>query len=454
MKIRPAPQETSAGPNGGFHAWYTVGLMMAAYALSILDRTILNLMIVPIQQDLKISDTQFGLLAGLAFVLFYSFAGIPLGWLADRFCRRCIIGTGILLWSIATITCGFAGNFFQLFLARMGVGIGEAALNPPAYSLMADSFPRNQLAKAVAIFSTGSMLGAGMAFALGGALIAYLALHPDIIFPVVGHARSWQLAFILAGLPGIFLALLFLTVREPPRFLSVREPVSADRASDDGLMAFIQSRKAILIPFVVGFATLTLITYAILTWTPALLIRQHGMPAGMVGLYMGLATGISGLSGFIAGGLVADRMMSKGVSDAHMRVGVIGALGTLPCVITLSLASAQTLAIAAMMGAFFFVTMPTAAGLAGLQLITPTQYRARISAGFMVIINLVGAGLGPLVVPVITDYVFSDKMAVGRSMAVVGAIFGPVMLAAFSIARRPFSDAISATSMLSKGLSG
>jgi MFS family permease len=200
------------------YEWYVVLICMLAYVFSFVDRQVLALMIEPIKKDLHLSDTQFSLLQGFAFSLFYAVMGMPLAYLADRFARPRIIATGIALWSLATAACGISQNFVQMFLARLSVGVGEAALSPGTYSMLSDYFPKEKLGRAVGIYSLGSFIGGGMAFLIGGYVINLLKQVTTTTVPLLGDVRSWQLTFLIVGLPGFLVALLFiLTVRDPQR---------------------------------------------------------------------------------------------------------------------------------------------------------------------------------------------------------------------------------------------
>jgi MFS family permease len=185
------------------YAWYVACVLMVCNTFSFIDRQVLGLLVTPIKQDLGISDTRIGLLQGLAFGLYYTLLGIPMGRLVDSGSRRTLVAAGVFLWSLMTAACAGARSFGALFLARMGVGIGEATLSPAAFSLLADYFPKGRLATALSIFSMGIFFGSGLALLLGGL--------------IVGALGSWRLTFLLVGLPGLLVALLALTIREPAR---------------------------------------------------------------------------------------------------------------------------------------------------------------------------------------------------------------------------------------------
>ena len=410
---------------------------MLGYLLAMLDRTILPMMIVPVQRDLKISDTQFGLLQGFAFAIFYCVAGLPLGWLVDRWSRRNIIVCGIALWSVMTMLSGMASSFLYLFAARIGVGVGEATLNPAAYSMLADMFSREKLTRAVGIFTTGAMMGTGLAFLFGGKLLGVLGARSLITLPLLGPTRPWQVAFLAAGSPGIILALLMLTVREPsrPQFSEGNSPAWT------AVSAFLRARWAALLLHFSGFSCLTMMLYGFMTWVPALFIRIDGMSPAKVGLAIGVALAVFGISGLIAGAALADHWTRLGHLDAHMRVGLVGMTLALPFALLLSLGTKALLGVVGLCGLFFALLLPSAAGPAGLQLITPPLLRGRVSALFMVVINLVGLGLGPLAVALFTDHLFYSKLAVGRSLTLMTVLVTPLAIAVFALARRPFAAA-------------
>src|SRR5690606_31508962 len=198
-------------------AWYAVVILVIAFVFSFIDRIIIAMLVDPLKQDLGLSDTQLGILQGLAFAVFYAVVGLPIGRWADRYSRRMIIASGIFLWSIMTAVCGLARNFWELFLARVGVGVGEAALSPAAYSMIADYFPKEKLGRAVGVYQAGAFFGAGLSFLVGGLIIQAVAKAGDISLPLVGAVRPWQVVFFVVGLPGVLVALLMFTVREPAR---------------------------------------------------------------------------------------------------------------------------------------------------------------------------------------------------------------------------------------------
>src|SRR5205809_2362850 len=214
VAVPAQPQESRASLR---YAWYIVGVLTFVYVFSFIDRQIFSLLVGPLRHDLHISDTQISYLIGLGFVVFFALFGIPIGRLADIYSRRTIIAVGLVIWSLFTAACGLAHTFPQMLLLRMGVGAGEAALSPAAYSLITDYFPRNRLATAISVYSMGIYIGGGLSYLLGGLVVRYAAGQAMWNLPMVGPIRSSQLMLVIVGLPGIALVLLLYTIREPKR---------------------------------------------------------------------------------------------------------------------------------------------------------------------------------------------------------------------------------------------
>ena len=255
--------------------WYAVGLLTVAYTFSYIDRQILSLMVGPIRADLGISDTQFSLLQGLAFAVLYTAMGVPIAWLADRGNRRNLIATGVAVWSLATALCGLTRTFPALFLARVGVGVGEAALSPAAYSMLTDMFPRERLGRAFGIYASGVFIGIGLSFVLGAELLAFFEQRDGLSLPLLGTLRPWQSVFVTIGFPGLILSLLVLTLREPARSSRHRDLGQASFAR--ALQHFGRHWEVFVFHFA-GFAMMTLLFNAIMSWAPEYLIRIHDVP--------------------------------------------------------------------------------------------------------------------------------------------------------------------------------
>ena len=304
-------------PNSKY-AWYVTTLLLLAYILSFVDRQIMSLLIEPIKADFGLTDFRIGLLMGPAFAFFYVSLGIPIGWLADRKSRRTIVGVGITVWCFMTAACGLSRNFGQLFVARIGVGAGEAVLTPSALSLIADYFPQKQRARAVSLYMTGISLGGGVAYFVGGPLIAVLLTMPPFMFPIYGELAAWQTAFLIVGLPGLILALLMFTVKEPIRrgLLAVKKGAgnSSNELPFKDSMIFLFQRKKAYLSLFFGMSVVTLVGYTGF-WNAALFERTWDWNIGTIGVTLGLAALIFGPLGANGGGWIADFFTNKGIKD-------------------------------------------------------------------------------------------------------------------------------------------
>ncbi|MGL4315748.1 MAG: spinster family MFS transporter [Pseudomonas sp.] len=407
-------------------AWTTVVILMVAYVLSFIDRQILNLLVAPIRRDLVISDTQMSLLMGLSFALFYTICGIPLGRLADTRSRRGLIAIGVLFWSAATAACGMARLYWQFLLCRIGVGVGEAALSPAAYSLIADSFPAERRATAISVYSMGVYLGSGIAFLLGGLVIKFASAQGDLHLPVFGEVRPWQLIFLILGAAGVLFTLLMLAVREPAR-RGVGAGVVVPLAE---VGRYIRSNRRTVLCHNFGFAGLALAGYGSGAWIPSFYIRTYGWDASQVGIVYGSLVAIFGCLGIVLGGRLADWLARRGQVDANMRVGLYAAIGALPLVLLFPLMGNAFWASVLMAPTVFFLSMPFGVAPAAIQEIMPNSMRGQASAIYLFVVTLFGLGLGPTFVALVTDYVFADDQALRYSLLIVtgAAVLAAVVL--------------------------
>jgi len=406
----------------GWRAWATLGVLMLAYTVSFVDRTILSLLIPAIQGDLGISDTEASLLAGFAFAVFYTVMGIPLGRLADRWHRRNLIAIGVTVWCLMTAACGLARNFWQLFAARVGVGVGEAALSPAAYSMIADLFPRRLLGRAIAIYSVGLPVGSGLALLIGGVAVGWVSGLPPLEIPLVGVLAPWQLTFLLVGLPGVLVALLMMLVREPQR----RDVAGATAAAPGpGLLEFLSRNRRVLAHHFGGLSLLVIIVYGSTAWIPTFFMRSHGWSAADIGLAYGVVFMTCGAGGLLAGGQLADHWWRKGRTDAHLRVVLLSVTGMAPCFALMAVVPSALLAVGLLGAATFLSSLHGGVAGAALQLFTPNELRGQMTAVYFFIANLVGLGLGPTAVALITDFGFADQSALGSSIAVLALVAGP-----------------------------
>jgi MFS family permease len=423
-------------------AWWAVVLLLVLYVLSFVDRQVISLMIDPIKKDLGIGDLGASLLTGFAFATFYTLFGIPIARLADTRSRRLIIAAGLAIWSVMTAACGLARSFTALFLARMGVGIGEAALSPSAYSAIADSFPPQRRSTAMGVYSVGSYLGSGLAFLLGGHLIAFLGEHRAHEVPLFGTLAPWKLVFLLVGLPGLLFVPLLWTIREPPR----RGEASAEATSFAGTLRHLRAHRGAYLSHNLGFALLAFSGYGASAWTPAFLQRDHGMSIADSGIALGWIMAIAGTAGIVFGGWLADALAKRGRRDATMRVGLIAALVWIPAGVLYPIVADKGLALALMVPALFTSGMPWGAAAAAVQEMTPGPMRAQATAVYLFVISFIGLGIGPSAVAFLTERVFRDEAAVGASLAWVGLAAHLLAAAVLASGLRAFIRASAASS--------
>ncbi|WP_293377645.1 MFS transporter [Phenylobacterium sp. SCN 70-31] len=431
--VLPRP---GAAQSGGGYAWYVVAILLVAYTLSFIDRMILSLLVGPIRADLGISDTQMSLLMGFAFAVFYSVLGVPLGWMADRGSRKGLIVAGIAAWSVMTAVCGFARGYAGLFLARIGVGVGEATLSPAAYSMLGDYFPRERLGRAMAVYSIGVPLGSGIALVAGAIVVRYVTEGAAVDLPFVGALEPWRLTFLIVGLPGLLLAgLVALTVREPAR------TGAATAATGREFLDFFKTRRVALSAHFAGMALVALVMYGAMAWIPQFLHRTYGMAIPEAGLWFGGATAIGGAAGLMLGGWMADALYRRGYKDAHLRVIRLNAVILLPLFVGMALAPSRDLALGLMILSMLLGTIHGGVAGAGLQMITPSRLRARVVAVYFLVANLVGLGMGPTAMALVTDLVFGRDDALRYGIAIVTAVALPISAVILSLGLKAFARA-------------
>ncbi|MBL8850282.1 MAG: MFS transporter [Planctomycetaceae bacterium] len=435
------PREQEEFPAPGY-AWYVVAVLTIAYVFSFIDRQIMNFLVGPIRRDLGISDTQISLLMGLSFAIFYTLFGIPLGRLADTRSRRGIISIGIAVWSLMTVACGMTRNFWQLALTRMGVGVGEAALSPAAYSLIADYFPPTRRATAMSVYSMGIYVGAGLASILGGWIAGQVAGQESYVLPLFGAMRSWQIVFIAVGVPGLLVALLLLTVREPVRRGPSRSGKPAAPATIGETLAYVSDNASTFIFLNLAIAFLTLNSYASTSWIPSLFERRFGWSKPEIGLVYGSVIAISGSLGVVGGGWLSDWWAKRGHVDAPVRVAWVASMCWLPSGLLYPLAPDGWWTAALLVPTVFFGSMPYGVAPAAIQRMMPNTMRAQATAIYLFVINIIGMGLGPTVVALLSDHVFHDENRLHHSLVIVGGASYVVATVLLAIARHRYRRSI------------
>jgi MFS family permease len=409
--------------NRGLYSWFVVFVLVVLYTSSFIDRMILNLMVQPIRADLGISDTQFSYLTGFAFVIMYSIAGVPVGWIVDRRSRRNLIALGVSAWSAMTALCGFASSYAQLFVARVGVGIGEATLSPASYSLVGDYFRADQLARALSVFALGVPIGSGLALTIGGPLIQSLTAAGPLHLPLVGLIKPWHAVFMAIGLPGFLLSVLVLiAVREPARHGTPLAERGARVPSTAEAARYIWTHRAVYAPMFWGQGLVALFAYGAASWYPSYLQRVQGFTIARAGLLLGLATALLGILGSVCAGTLSDRLVARGRPDGHLVVGMIYAVGLLACGVAGPTIPVRSLSIVMISATAFFAFTWLGSCVALLQLVTPNRMRGQVSALYLFFINLLAMGLGSTSVALVTDHVFGNDKKVGWSLALVAMV--------------------------------
>jgi MFS family permease len=434
-------ERSSQGRSTAVGAWFMVSVLCASNAFSFADRQLIALFAEPIKESFGLTDTELGLLQGTAFGLFYAILGLPLAWLSDRTVRRNVIAAGAAVWSLMTALAGLVTGFPGFLLTRVGVGVGEASLSPAAFSMLGDSFPPNRLALPTGLFSAGVAVGTGGAFLAGGALYElYRGMGVGPFVGLFGPLAAWQSVFVTLGLAGLLILLpLYAFVKEPARVETgmVRIAVRSHDSIAD-VVTLLRREWRIFGPIILGYAMATFGSAGLAAWTPTMLVRSHGMSIGEVGKLLGMIFLVSGIVGSIAGGAVADFVERRGVTGAKLAiVCVAAALQIIPNLLgPLSSHVGVTLvcyAITALLGQI--AAAPTAAAL---QLITPNRLRAKVNAIFFFTFNVLGLGLGPLAVALLSDWVFPGPHGLQPSIAVVAAVGTPIALILFLFAFRNF----------------
>lgn len=379
---------------------YVLLVLVIVYTFNFIDRQIVGILAVPIKAELHLSDSQVGLIGGLAFALFYTFLGIPIARLADRVSRTGIMTVALALWSLMTAACGLTQNFAQLFMARVGVGIGEAGGVTPAYSLICDYFPVKQRARALSVYSFGIPIGAALGIVLGGFITSLM---------------SWRMAFFIVGLAGLLITpLLKFTIREPLRGALDLSRVGSDNNRVSGatstdatalslfkVMALL-ARKPSFWGLSLGAACASMTGYGLFFWAPSFLVRSFHLSLLHASLSYGAIVLVGGLMGIWVGGALADRYGERHRA-MYAFIPAIACVATVPFYVAGALSTTLWISVVVLL-------VPTALGLVWLgpvltavQHLVPSNMRATASALFLFINNLIGIGLGTTLIGVVSD---------------------------------------------------
>jgi MFS family permease len=418
----------------GLNPYGVVTILMITSVLSYLDRTLVGLMVDPIRHDLHIGDTQIGLLSGFAVALFYALMGLPFGRWADKHNRKWLIVGGVTAWSLATAAGALTHTFAGLFCARLLVGVGEATMGPAALSLIANLFPKYRLGFALALFSTGITIGNGAAIALGGALVEGLKAA-TLTLPIIGDVSGWRLVFGIVGLSGLPIAgLIALLVREPPRQTQELAP---------NLRAVLAQMRDHLPAYglvMVGYSLMVVMSGAQALWGPAYFHRLHHMPIGQFGPFFGVLMGIGGTVGLLFGGAVSDALTRRGVSAAPARVILVSIILQAPLLIAAYLAKDTGVALAFFGAGVIVLTLNGALQTATFQRVTPPRMLGSVWAIYLIFANLIGGGLGPVLIGGISQHLSPGGERLGQALAVVAVLVLPLAALLVFLALKPLAQ--------------
>jgi predicted MFS family arabinose efflux permease len=396
-------------------------MLVLVYTFNFIDRQIVGILAVPIKADLGLTDTQLGLMGGLAFALFYTLLGIPIAMLADRANRTTIMAVALVVWSAMTACCGLAQNFAQLFVARLGVGVGEAGGVAPAYSLVADYYPSDQRARALAVYSFGIPLGSAAGIFFGG-LIASLV--------------DWRAAFIVVGLAGVLLAPIFKAVVREPERGRYDARGAASRPASLREVARVLLGKPSFWGLSLGASASSMMGYGLFFWLPSFFVRSHGLTLLEASLYFASILLVGGMAGIWLGGWSADRF-GAGKRRAYAYIPAVAFVGTVPFYVAAVTTSSLTLS-------FCLFLVPVALGLvwlgpvlSAIQHVVPSGMRATASAVFLFVNNLIGIGLGSLALGALSDALSTRFGADSLRYAILaGTVFYLVAAALFVLSAR------------------
>jgi MFS family permease len=405
-------------------AWYAVGVFALALMFAFLDRGIITLLVEPIKADLELTDIQISLLLGFALIIFNAFVAVPASRFVDIWQRNIIITAGIAFWSTATALCGFAQNFLQLFLARMGVGIGELVHGPATYSMMADLFPREKLPRAIAVLQLGFIGGVGVSLLLGAFVIQMLLGIDNVAIPGTSIViRNWQLVFIIVGLPGLLVAALMMTVAEPPRrgrLVKLEKPMPLRT-----VLKYLIEHWRVYAPQFLGLAVAAIEVSGTRAWQPVFFQRTYDWSAQKTGAVLGLSLIIAAPFGLWLATWLTEKF-AKTRDDANLRVVAIAY--TLSPIFAISgpLMPDPWLAVGCASMGFLIGIGGAVPQNAALQSVTPNEMRGQVTALYLFVFSVIGMGIGPTFIAVFTDYMYGDEQMLRYALAVSATIMLPI----------------------------
>ncbi|HIG41972.1 MAG: MFS transporter [bacterium] len=427
-------------------ASYSLGLLFSAYILSFIDRQILALLVGPIREDFGISDFEYSLLAGAAFALLYAFAGLPLGRLADRYSRRVIVSGSVFFWSLMTVSSGLTQNFTQLFVARMGVGAGEAGLSPPAYSLILDSFRPKHVGFAMSFYKLGVKVGAGLALIIGGLLYDYYASVGVISIPLIGEIKPWQATLITVGAPGMLLSILLLTIDEPRRkgLISNNGEVLEQIPLTD-VVSFMWEKRRVYLCLLLGSSLMAMAQYGSAAWYPELFTRNYGLSKSEAGVSYGMIILIAGSAGVMVAAWCASLLRKRGYIDANVRTMCFAAILAIPFMTAAPLMGSAERTLLMLWPAVFLSGSYLGIMAVSIVEITPNQMRGQITAVYIFATSMIGMALGGSILAAFTDFLYQDDAMLHYSIATACVLFYPLAAILFFYCLPAYRSSIEAS---------
>lgn len=408
---------------------------MLASIISFVDRQVVAIVVEPMKADLGVSDTEIGWLYGV-FAVFYALAAWPIAFAADRRSRKHIIAAGIFFWSVMTIACGLSRQYWQIFMARIGVGVGEASLGPATVSMVGDLFPRSQIPLALSVFQTAAVMGSGMAFLIGGYVLEIVQQAEPLNIPGIGELKPWQQTFVYVGLPGLFLAFVFLLLREPQR----RNP-RGSQASWPVLREFYQRNTRVIAFHHVGFLAFALLGYAFVFWSVSFFVRVHGMEAAAAAQTFGWIFLVTGPIGPVAAALLARRLNERGRHDGNIIAGMLAGGLAVPCIIAIQFMPDATWAFVLYVPAMICINAPFGIANGSLPVIAPSLIHAQVAAIYLFVVS-VGNLLGPPIAGFFNEVLFPETEGIRYSIISVTLLFGVFGFVLLQLARRPYAAAL------------
>ncbi len=400
----------------------------------------INYLVVPIKEDMGLTDFEISFIQGWGFVLAYIIFSIPFGRIVDKVNRVRVLIGGIIIWSVATAACGFSKNSWQLVLSRSGVGAGEAALTPASWSIISDLFPIEKRSFPMSIYLMGPYIGQGLSL-LFGAQILRIYNEPVTLFESI-IVQPWQIIFLIIAIPGVILGLLMFALKDPVRKEVLVSKKEEGKDSIKEVFAYVIKNIGAYMPLLIGSAFIVVLLYGVQSWVPTFLHRIHGWEHTRIGDQYGLVALFAGSLGVISGPMVEKYLTKLNFNAATIIVCIITAVAlTIIGPITFLSLSSEIVLIGIFITSFF-ITLPLALFATSLQNITPNQYRGVVSGLYVFTVNITGYGLGPMVVAFFTDKVFKNEMAIDLSMAAMFLICGPISFFIFYLGRKPFAKAL------------